>query len=258
MMLNVKQLTQLQGKMIFQQTLDNKILKVFEDSNYRWFTFDGDIVQAIMEKTQVHRSILAVPQALLIFLLWHENAKHILNLGLGAGGLERTLSHHRAFDITSIDQHPEIITMAKQYFSLPDNVLSIVDSAQYYLAKTAGSFDTILCDVYQNEQSPETLFSQKFYQDISKNLNDTGCALISINIDSNQQLTTLLATLRSLEFHIALLDFADYKNILIIISKCHLPNKEALMALNQKKLATLPIDFSPYIERMHFIPSSAL
>lgn len=255
-MLNVKQLTQLEGEVIFQQTLDNITLKVFENASYRWFTFGGDIVQAIMAKTQVHRSILAVPQALLIFLLWHENTKHILNLGLGAGGLERTLSHYRAFNITSIEQHPEIVTMAKQYFSLPDNVLSITDSAQSYLAKTSGDYDTIICDIYQNALSPEALFSESFYQNISKNLSDTGCAIISINIDSKQQLTTLLITLQRLEFHIMLHDFTDYKNILIIISKRHLPNKEELMALNKKKLAALAIDFSPYIERMHFIPSS--
>ncbi|AZQ85148.1 methyltransferase domain-containing protein [Colwellia sp. Arc7-635] len=257
MMLSATQLTQLQGEVIFQQTFDKQILKVFENIHYRWFTLGGSSIQAIMAKDQKHRSILAIPQALLIFLLWRENTQHILNLGLGAGGLERALNHYCAFNITAIEQQPEIIAMAKQFFSLPNNVISIAGSAQSYLAKKAGSFDVILCDVYQNEQSPDALFSKDFYHNISANLNDEGCALISINISSQQQLTTLLATLRSLKFHLALIDFTDYKNILIIISKCPLPDKNKLMIFNQKKLAALEIDFSPYIERIHVIPSTA-
>lgn len=257
-MLSAKQLTLLQGDIIFQQRLDNQTLRVLENSQYRWFTLGGNAIQAIMSKAQPHACLLAVPQALLIFLLWRNNANSILNLGLGSAGLERTLNHYSAFNITAIEQQFDIIEMAKHYFNLPSNVMAITASAESYLAKTNNTFDIVLCDIYQQEKSPEALFSKSFYQNISKTLKPAGCALMSINISCQQQLTTLLAMLHTLNLNLALIDFSDYKHIVVIMSKAPLLNKTQLIALNQHKSAQLNIDFSLYIERMHFIPALAL
>ena len=241
--------------MIFQQKLEKQICRVFENAQYRWFTLGGDAVQAIMAKAQPETILLAIPQALLIFTLWQSKAKSILNLGLGAGGLERALTHHYTFDITAIEQQAEIITMAKRYFNLPDSVLAIAETAESFLAKTKSTFDIILCDIYQQEQSPKALFSSTFYLNLSKKLTPTGCALVSVNSNA-EQLTELLTKLRCLNLHISLIDFNDYKNIIVLLSKTPLPTKAQLITVNRQHVNAFNIDFSPYIERMHVIPAA--
>lgn len=254
-MLTAKELIALKGKTIFQHPFNEQTLKVIENSQYRWFTLGGNAVQAIMSKGQPNTCVLPVPQALLIFLLWRNSAKSILNLGLGAGGLERTLMHNHNFDITAVERQPEIINMAKEYFALPDNVKTIADCAESFLAATKNFFDIIICDLYQQEISPEALFTIDFYLNISKKLNAKGCALVSLSVDSQQQLVELLAKLKTLRLNLALIDFTDYKNIILIISKAPLPNKEKLSTTNKQKLNRTNMDFSHYIERMHIIPT---
>ena len=254
-MLSAAQLLQLEGEVIFHQTLDKQVLRVFENTQYRWFTLGGDVVQAIMAKAQPEAILLAIPQALMMFVLWQSKAKTVLNLGLGAGGLERALTHHHDFNITAVEQQAKIITMAQHYFNLPDKVQVIADTAESFLAKTHHSFDVILCDIYQHERTPQALFHSKFYLNLSKKLTPTGCALVSINSNA-EQLTSLLTILRSLHLHVSLIDFNDYKNIVVLISKAPLPNKTQLMTFNQQQASSLNMDFLPYIERTHAVPAA--
>lgn len=254
-MLSATQLLHLEGESIFQQTLDTQVLRVFENAQYRWFTLGGNAVQAIMAKAQPQTTLLAIPQALMIFLLWQPKTSRILNLGLGAGGLERALHHYHTFDITAIEQQAEIITMAKNYFNLPARVAAVNDTAESFLAKTKNTFDIILSDIYKQEQSPSALFEKPFYVNLAKKLTPTGCALVSININA-QQLTYLLTLLRSMNLYVSLIDFNDYKHIIVVISKLPLPDKTQLITLNQQQIKSLNIDFSSYIERMHWLPEA--
>lgn len=254
-MLSAKQLLELKGHVIFQQQLDKQELRVFENSEYRWFTLGGNAVQAIMAKAQPEFPILAIPQALLIFILWQSKAKSVLNLGLGAGGLERALTRYSAFDITAIEQQAKVITIAKNFFDLPNNVTVIADTAESFLAKTSRTFDIILCDIYQYEQTPSVLFSQDFYLNLSKKLPPSGCALISLESNA-EHLISLLTILRNLHLHISLIEFNDYKNIIVLTSKIPLPSKTQLMLLNKKQDNPLNIDFLPYIERIHSVASA--
>ena len=254
-MLSATQLLHLEGESIFQQTLDTQVLRVFENAQYRWFTLGGNAVQAIMAKAQPQTTLLAIPQALMIFLLWQPKTSRILNLGLGAGGLERALHHYHAFDMTAIEQQAEIITMAKNYFNLPARIAAINDNAESFLAHTKNTFDIILSDIYQQEQSPSALFEKPFYVNLVKKLTPTGCALVSININA-QQLTSLLTILRRLNLHVSLIDFNDYKNIIVVISKLPLPDKIQLIRLNQQHIKSLNIDFSSAIEHMHTLPAA--
>ena len=145
--------------------------------------------------------------------------------------------------------------MAKNYFNLPARIAAINDNAESFLAHTKNTFDIILSDIYQQEQSPSALFEKPFYVNLVKKLTPTGCALVSININA-QQLTSLLTILRRLNLHVSLIDFNDYKNIIVVISKLPLPDKTQLITLNQQHIKSLNIDFSSAIEHMHTLPAA--
>jgi spermidine synthase len=253
-MLTATALNQLSGEIILEKDLNGQTLQVIENSKFRWFTLGGNSVQAIMSKEQPQACLLAIPQTLLIFLLWQSNTKSILNLGLGAGSIERALTNYHSFTITAVEQQPEIIKMVRSHFGLPNDIIVYEDCAGSFLTRNRKKFDAILCDIYQYEQSPSILFTEDFYRNVSESLTSSGCALLNINIESEQQLKQLITTLTTLHLNLAFIDFNDYKNIIIILSKSSLPNKQQLKECNQQVINQLNIDFSPQIERMHVIP----
>lgn len=257
-MLNIKALLNKQHTVLFQQTVNNSELVVKETADYRWFEFGGQIIQSLMHKKQPRQLFTPVSQSLLLFLLWKNQPLKVLNLGLGGASIERMLAPMPQLLLTSVEASQTVIDIAQQYFKLPQKVRVICEHAEHYVQQvnvTAnGQFDVVICDVFVDEKSPEFLFSTDFYLHLSQITNDKAVVMINIQAESNEQLFSALFAVKQYFAYVALIEFDDYKNIVLVCSASEIPAKEVL----KQKLESFPQSgaalLTQAINKIRYIP----
>jgi spermidine synthase len=116
-------------------------------------------------------------------LLAHGNAKRVLIIGAGDGGVLRRVLQHRGVEqavMAEIDG--EVIRLAKQYLpSIADGAwddaraqVIVGDGIDYVARAAAGAFDVIIVDSTDPIGVGEVLFTDAFYRDCARILTDRG------------------------------------------------------------------------------------
>jgi spermidine synthase len=242
------------GSILFEETISSVSLEVRESSHYRWFHYGGNVVQSMMDTEEPHRVLSPVSLSMLLFLLWQNKPVSLLNLGIGGGSFERALVQYNNIDVTSVESEVKIIEMAQAYFSLPQ-ICNIVHAlAEDFLQKNSCYYDVILCDIFFNDKSPLSLYCIEFYEQLYRSLSDVGIAFINVHPESEADLVQLLHLSRECFDHVALIEFDDFANIIMVLSLQKLPSQSELHQKNKNSPAILPGNFAEIIEKIHFLP----
>lgn len=235
--------------LLHSSVTNNQALNVYEDEHFIWFTLGGDITQSVLLKNTKSQLILHVPQAMLISLLWTKPNK-VLNLGLGGGSFERKLSHLGISAITSVEQSAEIIQMAKSLFYLPTHIRIEHLDAMTFLANTQQTFDLILCDLFECQRNPEALSERGFYKQLKACANKNTVIAINLEVTSESQLINILSATRCDFSYAAIIDFTDFKNIVLLLSQSDIPDQDWLLQRNNEKSCETQIDFAVHISQL--------
>ena len=251
----IEQLLANKTTLLNQQVLGGYLLEVKETTQYRWFEYDGTSIQSLMSKAAPEKVIMPVSQSLLLFLLLENNPINILSLGLGGASIERALVSIPNIKITAIDASQPIIDMAKRYFYLPNSVEVYCQQAEQFVEETTIQYDVVLCDLFIGEKSPEFLFTELFYKQLRKITNPKTVVSLNIKAQNNQQLLNMLLIIKKYFPNIALIEFEDYSNIVILCSYQTIPNQSILQ---QRLLDFTDVDLrglKQVIEKMTYIPT---
>ncbi len=106
--------------------------------------------------------------------------QRVLIVGLGGGTLARDLRF--AFPqvvIDGIEPDREILTLAKHYFHLPDDVQIITQPVRSYLDTVQADYDLILIDAFAGIYVPFPLVTEEFFAIIRKALRPQGVLAIN-------------------------------------------------------------------------------
>ncbi len=252
--MNVEQLFTNNNTLLFQQKIDGCLLEVKETEHYRWFEYNGHSIQSLMSKVNPKQVIMPVSQSLLLFLLLDNQHKKILNLGLGGASLERALVSIPNLHITAIEASQSIIDMAKHYFYLPDKVDVICQRAEQFVESIKAKYDVVLCDLFIGEKSPDFLFTEYFYKQLCGITTEKAVLSLNIKAQNNQQLLKMLLIIKKHFINIAIIEFDNYSNIVILCSHEVIPKQSVL----QQRLANFTqIELSGLektIDKMTYIP----
>lgn len=258
--MNFKKLLAKKHAVVHQQDVDGSVLAVKETEQYRWFEYGGNIVQSLMNKAEPQQILTPVSQSLLLFLLWKSKPLKILNLGLGGASLERTLATMPSLLITSVESSQAVIDMAKRYFNLPQKIHVVCQKAEQFVQQTHmqsyTKYDVILCDLFIDERSPEFLFTHDFYFQLSSIVVDKAVVIINIQAESDEQLLTALLEIKKHFPYVALIEFDDYKNIVLICSLAEIPNRETLQERLTEFTQVSFTDLEKVIKKIRYIPLS--
>lgn len=243
---------------IHSEDVDGSMLVVKESAEYRWFEYGGQDMQSLMSLHQPEQLFTPVSQSLLFFILWKSKPLKVLNLGLGGASFERTLSTLSSILLTSVEVSQPIIEMAKQYFKLPKKVHVICESAENFIHTTQNKYDVVLCDMFFKEKSPDFLFSEHFYAQLKQITLSKSVVIVNLQAETDEQLLLALFEIKKSFPYIALIDFNDYKNIVIIGSDHEIPAREFL----QEQLANIKSinlhELEKIIPRIRYIPHTTV
>ena len=108
----------------------------------------------------------------------------VLQVGLGAASVTKFLYRHRPeARITVVEILPEVVTAARQYFSLPEDRTRIriaIADAREFVAGVRERFDLVLVDGFDADGNPGKLDTANFYRDCHKALARDG--IMSVNL----------------------------------------------------------------------------
>ena len=186
-------------ELLFSETVDGELLQVRQYQTYRWLSAGGEMIQSLMDVEHPEKLLLPNLKAMLAVFEFIESPRTVLNLGAGAGSLERyLLANKPEIQITSVESIQAIINIAGRFFGM-DPASFIIDSAEHYLTQNEQQYDVILVDIYAAEKQPSCLYEPEFHEKLGQACKAR--AVLAFNLLPESE-ADLLAVLQPLNEHV--------------------------------------------------------
>jgi spermidine synthase len=203
--------------------------EVFEYDGLRWISMADGAVQSMLFVEDHSYPVLHYIKALLCSLVFVDQPKKLLNLGLGSGAIERYLaSHHPDIAVTSIEPEIDMITLSKACFYLDKNHQVRNLPAEVFLQSNQQQFDLIICDIHTPPERLNPIESVTFLQNLTDAISPQGVVSINFLADNEAQIVNMLVQLRQIFKQVTLLDLAKQQNIVFYCSNAHFPEQSDL------------------------------
>jgi spermidine synthase len=134
-------------------------------------------------------------RAMTIGLIYPEETRKVLMLGLGGGSISTYLGRHMPeLPIDTVEIDPGVITAAKQYFGIRETpkVRYLEGDGRVYLTRHKEPYDLILVDAYFGGYVPFHLLTKEFYALLKQRLTPNGAAVFNIHDGTKLYASTLL------------------------------------------------------------------
>ncbi|MES2253274.1 MAG: polyamine aminopropyltransferase [Pseudomonadota bacterium] len=159
-------------KILFEDKTEHFDLIIFENKQFgRVMALDGAIQTTEADEFVYHEMLTHVP------LFAHGNAKKVLIVGGGDGGILREVCKHPVDSVTMVEIDPTVIKLSQEFFpkhsngSFNDPRLNlIIQDAAVFMAEDKDLYDVIIVDSTDPEGPGAVLFSEEFYANCSKRL----------------------------------------------------------------------------------------
>ncbi|MCG7361228.1 polyamine aminopropyltransferase [Roseomonas sp. ACRSG] len=169
---------------------DFQDIMVFESYTHgRVLMLDG-VVQITEGDEFVYQEMLAhVP------LLAHGDAKRVLIIGAGDGGvLKRVLQHRNVEKAVMVEIDGEVIRLAKEFmpsiagdaWNDPRAEVLVADGIDYVRKAADGSFDVVIVDSTDPIGVGEVLFTDEFYANVARLLSEKGVIVNQCGVPAMQ------------------------------------------------------------------------
>lgn len=160
---------------------------VSEKAGIRYLHLGSDTVQSAMRLGVPHELVLSYTRAMMGFLLFHPEPRHVLMIGLGGGSLAKYVLHtFPSASVTVVENNPRVIAAAHAQFMVPrdDPRLSVLlgDGVSHVRAYP-GCCDVLMVDGFDAQSQVEALATEDFYDQCRLALEPGG--VLSVNLWSS-------------------------------------------------------------------------
>ena len=161
-------------------------ISLSEEDGKRYLHFGSVWIQGAMRISDPYRLELDYTRQLFAGLLFNQQPKNFLLLGLGAASASKFA--WRQFPkarVTTIDRNPAVISCTRQYFSLPPDSTrhrAIVDDGAAWVKKHPASCDYLIVDVYDAAAQGPVLSSPEFYADCRNAMTSDRPSVMAVNL----------------------------------------------------------------------------
>lgn len=171
-------------------TSEYQDIMIFEsESHGRVMLLDGVVQITEMDEFVYQEMLTHVP------LLAHGDARRVLIIGAGDGGvLRRVLEHRNVERAVMVEIDGEVIRLAKEFlpgiagdaWNDPRAEVLVADGIDYVRKAEAGSFDVIIVDSTDPIGVGEVLFTDEFYANAARLLSDRGVIVNQCGVPAMQ------------------------------------------------------------------------
>jgi spermidine synthase len=175
------------GTLVYEKETLYSHLDVIDYGNIRTLYLDGNI-HSQMYKDKPEELVNTYTKYFHLGFLFNPDAKDVLFVGGGGfSGPKNFLSMYSDVRIDVVEIDPDVISAARNYFSLPvDNGSKLMiynDDARNFLSKTEKKYDLIILDAFSKNYVPFHLMTLEYFQLLGERLTSDG-VIISNNIGS--------------------------------------------------------------------------
>lgn len=199
---------------------------LFQSEGYRWLCHPRDAVQSVMRIDAPAELVLPHQRAMLLAAVLPDKLESMLELGTGGGAFLRYFSAHwSSARLTSVDNDAQVQQIARQYFGLPADAKLVCDDALDFVQREHGTYDLVLVDLFRGREAPSRLTNVQTMVALSNRLTVGGAIAINTLPDSQAAVVQLLEAARDVFGGIALINFADQGNVVMVLRKQALPDE---------------------------------
>ena len=151
---------------------------ISEHGNIRSLHLGSETVQSSMNVDYPAELVLSYSRAMMAWLLFAENVRHITQIGLGGGSFVRWIDA-RLPEVaqTAVEINPQVISVARGLFELPfeGEKFEIIEAdGAEYIKTLRGGTDILLVDGFDGVQIIDALVAEPFFADCRTALSDNG------------------------------------------------------------------------------------
>ena len=164
-------------RLLHEVRTEHQHLVIFENERMgRVMALDGVIQTTEADEFIYHEMLTHVP------LFAHGQAKRVLIIGGGDGGILREVARHPEVEhITMVEIDATVVAMCKTFLPKHSNgafedprLNLVIDDGMHFVSTTPDRFDVIISDSTDPIGPGEVLFSENFYQACRRILNEGG------------------------------------------------------------------------------------
>jgi spermidine synthase len=162
-------MTLISGNIIHSEYLDNHLVEIVDDSDYRSLYFAGSVLQSRISLNIPHELRLYYTRYMMSALLVQPEPAHVLLIGIGAGALVHFLHHHfPCCSLDVVDHSHQIIKLALGYFLMPNKdpiTIHCCDGYEFLATKKPNKvYDLILVDAFDEKGMSRTIYTEEFFR----------------------------------------------------------------------------------------------
>lgn len=159
-------------------------VEVSEQDGLRSLHLGTDTVQSTMRLADPVQLVLSYTRAMMGFLLFHPDPRHVLMVGLGGGSLAK-FAYHRLpkARITVVENSAEVIRVARQLFEVPaddERLQVILGDGGEWVRQPEAACDVLMVDAFDGQSQVEALASEAFYSDCAAALARDGVLVLNL------------------------------------------------------------------------------
>ncbi len=163
---------------------DAKTVYVSEKFGVRSLHIGSDTVQSAMRIARPWDLELSYTRSMMAYLLFHEDPRDVLMVGLGGGSVAKYVHHHLPqARVRVLELDPQVVAIARQCFLVPpdDHRFEVIigDGAEY-MARADIAADLIMVDGYDAESHVEALATREFYRHCRERLVPGGMLVVNL------------------------------------------------------------------------------
>lgn len=172
------------NRKIHKSVRDDSVVEVSETNGIRSLHLGTVTIQSSMKVKDPFALELTYTRGMMGFLLFSDAVKNVLTIGLGGGSVPKYI-YANCLDIsqTIVEINPQIISIARSHFYVPDNDarFNVMEGDGIaYLAANPNSADCLMIDAFDSFGIPPDFCSQDFFDSCEMALKNDGFFAINL------------------------------------------------------------------------------
>ena len=172
------------NRKIHKSVAEDSIVEVTETNGIRSMHLGTVTIQSSMKVKSPFDLELAYTRGMMGFLLFSNAVKNVLTIGLGGGSVPKYIWQYcPEISQTIIEINPQIISIARSHFYVPDNDerLNVIEGDGIaYLADNPNSADVLMIDAFDAHGIAPNFCSQAFFDSCALSLTKNGIFAINL------------------------------------------------------------------------------